>query len=85
MALGAFPIVSPLDTLTPVVNDPENILFARNLYPNELAAALEWAMTDDDLVDGAAQANLALVSRIANRSIIRPKLIAYYANLARNG
>lgn len=84
MALGSFPIVSPLDTLTPVVNDPENVLFARNLYPHEMAVALERAMNDDTLVDSAAKSNLALVSRIANRSIIRPRLIKYYMNLARN-
>jgi len=51
MACGAFPIVSPLDTIRPVVKNEKNVLFARNLYPQELAEALTRAMTDDDLVD----------------------------------
>jgi hypothetical protein len=82
MALGAFPIVSPLETITPVVKDPDNVLFARNLYPNEVAAALERAMKDDSLVDKAAMTNLELIGRIANRAKIAPRLIEYYKGLA---
>lgn len=82
MACGAFPIVSPLETIFPVVKNEENVLFARNLYPAEIAAALERAMTDDALVDHAAQRNLELVSRIANRESIRPRVIEFYEKLA---
>jgi len=82
MALGAFPIVSPLETIIPVVKEPENVLFARNLYPHELAAALERAMTDDSLVDSAAVTNLDLVGRVANRTEIAPRVIEYYKDLA---
>lgn len=81
MALGAFPIVSPLETITPVVREPNNVLFARNLYPHEVAAALERAMTDDPLIDDAALTNLDLVERIANRAEIAPRVIEYYKNL----
>ena len=82
MAAGAFPIVSPLETIVPVVKNEVNVLFARNLYPEEIAAALERAMTDDALVDHAAQQNLELVSRIANREHIRPRVIEFYERLA---
>ncbi len=82
MACGAFPIVSPLETILPVVKNEENVLFARNLYPEEIAAALERAMTDDALVDHAAERNLELVSRIANRERIRPRVIEFYKSLA---
>jgi hypothetical protein len=82
MACGAFPIVSPLETIVPVVKNVDNVLFARNLYPEEIAAALERAMTDDALVDHAAQRNLELVSRIANRERIRPRVIEFYESLA---
>lgn len=82
MACGAFPIVSPLETILPVVKNEENVLFARNLYPEEIAAALERAMNDDALVDHAAERNLELVSRIANRERIRPRVIEFYENLA---
>jgi hypothetical protein len=81
MASGAFPILSPLETIVPVVRDEENVLFARNLYPHEIAAALTRAMTDDALVDAAATRNLELVSRIANREIIAPRVVQYYESL----
>ena len=82
MACGAFPIVSPLETITPVVQAERNVLFARNLYPQEIADALVRAMTDDDLVEQAARNNLELVRRIADRASIGPKVVAYYEELA---
>lgn len=82
MAAGAFPIVSPLDTIRPLVENETNVLFARNLYPNEIADALCRAMSDDALVDAAAQRNLALARRIADRSKIKTRVIEYYERLA---
>lgn len=84
MATGAFPIVSPLDTIQSVVVSEENVLFARNLYPQEIAEALFRAMTDDALVDHAAQRNFKMVSKIADRSKIRPRVVDYYKTLARD-
>ena len=81
MATGAFPIVSPLETIRTVVNNEENVLFARNLYPTEIADALIRILTDDQLVDSAAQTNLTLVRKLANRKTIERKVIRYYENL----
>jgi Glycosyl transferases group 1 len=83
MASGAFPILSPLETILSVVKNEENVLFARNLYPHEIAEALARAMTDDVLVDAAAKRNLELVRRVAGRDLIRPRVIEFYENLAR--
>jgi glycosyltransferase involved in cell wall biosynthesis len=83
MGGGAFPIVSPLETIVPLVKNEENVLFARNLYPNEIAEAVARAMTDDALVDAAAERNLELVRRIANRDLIRPRVIEFYEKLSR--
>ncbi len=82
MALGAFPIVSPLDTITPVVKNEDNVLFARNLYPEEIANALIRAMQDDALVDRAAERNVSRVDELANRSRVRTKVVNYYMELA---
>ena len=82
MASGACPIVSPLETIRTVVDNERNVLFARNLYPAEIADALRRAMSDDALVDRVAQANLELVREVANRATIRPRVIEYYENLA---
>ena len=83
MACGAFPILSPIESITSVVKNEENVLFARNLYPNEIAGALARAMTDDVLVDAAAQKNLDLVRRIASRDLIRPRVIEFYEHLSK--
>lgn len=84
MAAGAFPVVSPLETIRPLVEDERNVLFARNLYPEEIASALVRAMTDNELVDGAAQRNLELVRRLADRERIRERVVEFYESLARD-
>jgi glycosyltransferase involved in cell wall biosynthesis len=81
MASGTFPIISPLETIMSVVNQQESILFARNLYPNEIANALVTAMNDDALIDKAAENNLNLVRKIANRQTIKENVVNYYQGL----
>ncbi|MCM2284779.1 MAG: glycosyltransferase family 4 protein [Desulfobacula sp.] len=85
MASGAFPIVSPIETISRVFVDGQNGLFARNLYPEEIAHALRRAMNDDQFVDEAAIHNLEFVERVANRSSIRKKVIAYYESIIHAG
>ena len=82
MAAGAFPILSPLATIRPLVTEGRNVLFARNLYPDEIGDALARAMNDDHLVDDAVEDNLALVRALADRSTIRPRVVAMYESLA---
>jgi len=82
MALGAFPIISPLATTLPVVEQETNVLFARNLYPAEIAEALVRAMNEDDLIDGAAHANLARVAEVADRKQIRVRVVEFYRAVA---
>jgi hypothetical protein len=84
MAIGVFPIVSPLETIRSVVESEKNVLFARNLYPEEIANALTLAMTNDTLVDRAVETNLELVSRIADRVLLRKNVLKFYENLMRN-
>jgi len=85
MACGAFPIVSPVETIRAVVNEPENALFARNLYPDELAASLIRAMNDDALVDEGAMRNLALVRQLADRGPIQSRVRRFYLDLVSAG
>lgn len=84
MATGAVPLFSPLETIQTVISDA-NALFARNLFPNEIAVALEVAMNNDVLVDGIAQRNYKLVRQLANRGTIRSKVIINYIKLALQG
>ncbi len=82
MAFGAFPIVSPLATITPVVSAEKNVLFARNLYPHEIAEALVRAMNDDALVDAAAEVNADQVLQMADRDQVRARVTAFYREVA---
>jgi glycosyltransferase involved in cell wall biosynthesis len=84
MAAGAFPILSPLETIRPIFEEEGTALFARNLYSHEIAEALLRAMTDDALVDRAAKRNFEMVSKIADRANIRPRVVEYYKTLARD-
>lgn len=81
MVNGAFPIVSPLATIREIVKEPDNALFARNLYPTEIAEAIIRAATDNELVERAGRKNLDLVRQIANRATIRGRVIEFYAQL----
>lgn len=82
MACGSFPIVSPLETITPIVKNEKNVLFARNLYPEEIADRLVRAMMDDRLVDDAANLNFELVTHLADRREITRRVVNYYWKLA---
>ncbi len=81
MATGTAPIVSPLDTIVPVVEADHNVIYARNLYPDEIAGALIRAMSDDALVDRMAEANRVRVSELSNREEIQVRVVTYYRDL----
>lgn len=81
MACKAFPIVSPLETIKTVVSK-ENVLFARNLYPDEIALALVKAMGDDGFVDKVVTNNLSLVKKVADKIKIGQKVNDYYERLS---
>jgi hypothetical protein len=81
MATGAFPIFSPLETFRNILSDGKNILYARNLYPDEIASALIKAMSDDDLVDSAVNLNQKLVHSLAERSNVRSDVINFYNSI----
>lgn len=81
MATGAFPIFSPLETFRNLLTEGENILYAKNLYPNEIAGTLAKVMNDDFLVDSAAEMNLNLVRSIADRSVIRKDIVHFYMSI----
>jgi hypothetical protein len=64
-----------------MVRAEENVLFARNLYPDEIASVLVRAMNDDNMVDKAAEENMKLVMEIADRRKIKQKVEIFYCGL----
>lgn len=82
MCCGALPVVSPLESLEGVVEDEKNVLFARNLYPEELAQALVRAMNDDALADAAAVRNVARARELCERRPNTAVARSFYREIA---
>ncbi len=83
MAAGAVPIVSPIETLTPLFRDRESVLFARNLEPRDIGAALVAALGDDALADSIAARNVADVAARGDRRRIADQVGSFYEGLRR--
>lgn len=83
MASKSVPIYSPLETYVDKFKDNENVLYARNLFPEEIAAALIKALNDDVLADKIAENNVKLVPEIAGRQKVSKNLISLYRSLAK--
>ena len=81
MACGAFPIVSPLETISTVVRNQENVLFARNMHPGEIAEAIVRAMSDNRLIDEAGTKNMIVLKAHADRNAIARRVVNYYESL----
>jgi glycosyltransferase involved in cell wall biosynthesis len=84
MASNVVPIVSPLDSLKPMFTDGENVLYARNLDPEELAKAIRLAMKDDEIADRIAYNNRTLVEHLADKNVIRQMVVQFYRQCARS-
>lgn len=84
MASNTVPIISPLDTLTPLFTDNINTIYAHNLDPDSIADALVKAMTDDELADRIAVTNLARVPSLAGRDQVRERVTSLYRHCASN-
>jgi glycosyltransferase involved in cell wall biosynthesis len=81
MMFGTVPIVSPIPTISSFVSDPENVIFARNLYPEEIAHALVRALNDEDGNLLRRKANYDLVKAKYDRSSIKLQLNRVYEEL----
>jgi hypothetical protein len=78
MASGCAPVLSPIETLESLVAEGVHALFARNLYPHEIADALVHGMSDDNLVSAIVARNAGLVERLADRRRIRNQVVDFY-------
>lgn len=82
MAARCVPIFSPLDTYKNKFIDGKNVLYARNLYPDEISGAIIKAVNNDNIADNIADENIELVQKIANRKIISENIVSLYKTLS---
>ncbi len=82
MVMGAYPIQSCTACADEWIVDGKTGLIVPPEDPEVVAAAIRWAVLDDDLVDGAAAENARVVAERLDYSVIRTQVIAMYEKVA---
>jgi hypothetical protein len=85
MVLGAFPIQSDTISTAEWIQDGVNGFLVSATDPQSIADAIRRALTDDELVDRAAQVNEDLVNERLDLNKIKPKVIELYRKVAALG
>jgi len=83
MAAGALPIMSPIESIKEWITDGENGFLAHALYPDQIAKALQRAITDDALFERAQRVNWEIVQKRVDRQLARGRVIVYYQNVVK--
>jgi glycosyltransferase involved in cell wall biosynthesis len=82
IVMGAFPIQSCTSCADEWIVDGEMGFIVPPEDPEPIAAAIRRAVSDDALVDRAAELNAALARERIDQKIIRPQVIAMYEKVA---
>ncbi len=82
IVMGAFPIQSCTSCADEWIVDGEMGFIVPPEDPEPIAAAIRRALSDDALVDRAAELNTQLASERIDQKIIRPQVIAMYEKVA---
>jgi glycosyltransferase involved in cell wall biosynthesis len=82
MVMGSFPIQSNTGCACEWAEQGKTALFVHPEDPEAVAAALRRAVTDDPLVDRAAEMNARLAAERLDQSVIQPQVTAIYKKIA---
>ena len=82
MVMGAFPIQSDTVSTSEWITHGENGFLVPPEDAVALAAAIRRALSDDELVDKAAEYNTHIAAERLDCSVIKPKVIAMYKKVA---
>ncbi|MBI4523168.1 MAG: glycosyltransferase family 4 protein [Deltaproteobacteria bacterium] len=85
MIMGSFPIQSDTSCANEWVVCGETAILVHPDDPRGVARALRRAVTDDALVDRAAEINAQVTAERLDRSVIQPQVIATYEKIAAKG
>lgn len=78
MAMGSFPVQSGTSCADEWTRDGETCLIVPPEDPEAVAVAVRRAVSDDALVDAAAETNTRVIAERLDNSVIRPQIIAMY-------
>ena len=82
VVMGAFPIQSCTSCADEWIADGETGLIVPPEDPEPIAAAIRRAVSDDALVDRAAELNARMARERLDEAVIRPQVIAMYEKVA---
>jgi glycosyltransferase involved in cell wall biosynthesis len=85
MTMGAFPVQSDTQSTTEWIRNGSNGLLVAKNDPADIAAAIRRALTDDALVNAAAEVNRKLMLERLDISKVKPKVIQIYRDIADTG
>jgi len=85
MIMGSFPIQSHTGCADEWIRHGETGLLVHPEDPEPVAAAIQRAVTDDALVNRAAELNARLVVERLDQSVIQPQVIAMYEKIIAPG
>ena len=82
MVMGSFPIQSNTSCLEELIQDGQSGIFVHPEDPEAVAAALRRAVTDDELVDHAAEINARIAAEHLDQLVVRPQVVQMYERIA---
>jgi len=85
MVMGSFPIQSNTGCADEWIRDGETGVLVHPEDPGAVAGAIRRAVTDDALVDRAADINARVAAERLDQSVIQPQVIAMYEKIAAQG
>ncbi len=80
--MGSFPIQSNTSCLGELVQDGESGMLVHPEDPEAVAEALRRAVTEEELVDRAAEINARIAAEHLDRLVIRPQVVQMYERIA---
>lgn len=82
MLMGSFPIQSNTSCLGEIVRNGETGILVPPNDPEPVAAAIRRAVSDDALVDAAAETNAGVVAERLDQAVVKPQVVAMYEKIA---
>ncbi|HEY0003253.1 MAG TPA: glycosyltransferase family 4 protein [Pyrinomonadaceae bacterium] len=83
MAMGSFPVQSNTSCSDEYLRDGETCLLVPPEDPQAVADAIRRALKDDALVDRAGEVNPRVIAERLDYSVVQPKAVAMYEEVAR--